>query len=80
MLKDRYLLDVAFLPEKRHIYQICMYIKNNINDTSNKIIKPWQIIINFTICFFFQNVCMFFHVIETNSYCAAIFFSLDKKY
>ena len=66
-----------------------MYVyKNNINDTSNKIIIPWQIIINFIIClfvfffFFFQNVFMFFHVVETNSYCAAIFFFfffLDKN-
>ena len=45
---------------------------------NNKIIIPWQITIHFTFFFSLQNVCMFFHVIETNSYCAAFFF-LQKK-
>ena len=34
----------------------------------------------FFFFFFFQNVCMtIFHVIETNSYYAAFFFSLEKN-
>ena len=73
---DIYLMLIS-CQKKSYISNILRFYNNNniiiINDNSNKIIIPWQITIHFTF-FSFQNVCMFFNFIETNSYCAAYFF------
>ena len=56
-----------------------MYVyKNNINDTSNKIIIPWQIIINVTIFFSRMYACFpcYWNKFILRSY---FFFSLDKN-
>ena len=71
--KSRNLLDVDFLPEKRHLYLIFTIIFMVIV-TNNRTMVNFTI--DFTIClFYFQNICMFFNVIGTNAYFAAYFFS-----
>ena len=72
-MKSRNLLDVDFLLVKRHLYLIFIMILMVIVTNNSTMVN---FTIHFTIClFYFQNVCMFFHVIGTNAYFAAYFFS-----
>ena len=74
-MKSRNLLDVDFLPEKRHLYLIFIIILMVIVTNNSTMVN---FTIHFTIClFYFQNVCMFSMLLE-QMHTLQLIFSLFK--
>ena len=74
-MKSRNLLDVDFLPEKRHLYLIFIIILMVIVTNNSTMVN---FTIHFTIClFYFQNVCMF-SMLLVQMHTLQLIFSLFK--